>query len=103
MQIKGCVMGTKCARSYADIFMVKLDERYIYPLIKAMSKFYLRFIDDIFFLTLTGIAIQLMKFKQQINKIHTSIKPDLDFSHKEINFLAVVYKTQSGQFQPNST
>ena len=49
MQIKGCVMGTKCARSYADIFMVKIDERYIYPVIEAMSKFYLRFIHDIFF------------------------------------------------------
>ena len=48
LQIKGCAMGTKCAPSYANIFMGMFEERYIYPLIKKISNFYLRFIDDIF-------------------------------------------------------
>ena len=78
LQIKGCAMGTKCASSYANIFMGMLEERYIYPLIEKISNFYLRFIDDIF-LIWTGTTDQLMKFKQQINE--------------------VVYKTQSGKLE----
>ena len=40
LQIKGCAMGTKCAPSHANIFMGMFEERYIYPLIETMSKFY---------------------------------------------------------------
>ena len=78
LQIKGCAMGTKCAPSYANIFMGMLEERYIYPLIKKISYFYLRYIDDIF-LIWTGTTDQLMKFKQQINEVHPSIKFDFNF------------------------
>ena len=104
LQIKGCAMGTKCASSYANIFMGMLEERYIYPLIEKISNFYLRFIDDIF-LIWTGTTDQLMKFKQQINEVPPpppppSIKFDFNFSNKEINFLdTVVYKTQSGKLE----
>ena len=36
-----------------------------------------------------------MKFKQQINEIHPSIKFDFNISNKQINFFdTVVYKTQ---------
>ena len=99
LQIKGCAMGTKCAPSYANIFMGMFEERYICPLIEKISNFYLRFIDDIC-LTWTGTTDQLMKFKQQINEVHPSIKFDFNFSNKEINFLdTVVYKTQSGKLE----
>ena len=74
-------------------------ERYIYPLIKKLSNFYLRFI-DVIFLIWTGTTDQLMKFKQQFNKVHPSIKFNFNFSNKEINFLdTVVYKTQSGKLE----
>ena len=99
LQIKGCSMGTKCAPSYANIFMGMFEERYIYPLIEKISNFYLRFIDDIF-LIWTGTTDQLMKFKQQINEVHPSIKFDFNFSNKEVNFLdTVVYKTQPGKLE----
>ena len=92
-------MGTKCAPSYANVFMGKFEERYIYPLIEKLSNFYLRFIDDIFS-KCTGTADQLMKFKQQINEVHPSIKFDFNFSNKEINFLdTIVYKTQPGKLE----
>ena len=39
IQIKGCVMGTKCAPSYENIFMAMSEERYIYPLIEKISNF----------------------------------------------------------------
>ena len=41
-----------------------------------------------------------MKFKQQINEIHPSIKFNFNFSTKEINFLETVfYKIQSGKLE----
>ena len=79
--------------------MVMFEERYIYPLIEKMSKFYLGFVDDIF-LIWTGNTDQLMKFKQQLNEVHPSITSEFNFSNKEINFLdTVVYKTQSGKLE----
>ena len=61
------------------------EERYIYPLIETMSKFYLRLIDDI--------------LKKQ-NKVHPSMKFDFNFSNEQINFLdTVVYKTESGKLE----
>ena len=99
LQIKGCVMATKCAPSYANIFMGMFEERYIYPFIEKMSKFYLQFIDDIF-LIWTGTTDQLMKLKQQINEVNPPIKFYFNFSNKEINFLdTTVYKTQSGKLE----
>ena len=48
LQKKGCAMGTKCAPSYANIFMGWFEEKFIFPLLKNLSNFHLRFIDDIF-------------------------------------------------------
>ena len=43
---------------------------------------------------------ELTKFKQQINKVHSSIKFDFDFSNKEINFVdTAVYKRQLGKLE----
>ena len=69
LQIKSWAMGTKCAPSYANVFIDLFEERYIYPLIEKISKIYLRFIDDIF-LIWTETTDQLMKFKRQINEVH---------------------------------
>ena len=74
-------MSTKCAPSNADIFMGMFEERYLYPLIETMSKFRLRFRDNNF-LIWTGTTDQLITFKQQINKVHPSIKLGFNFSHK---------------------
>ena len=41
-----------------------------------------------------------MKFKQKTNEVHPSIKSDLNFSNKEINFVNTsVYKTQSSKLE----
>ena len=61
LQIKGYAMGTKCAPNYANIFMDIFEGRHKYPLIDTMSKFYLRFIDDIF-LIWTGEAFRYLIF-----------------------------------------
>ena len=85
--------------AHAIMFTGMFEERYIYPLIKTMSKLYLRFIDDIF-LIWTGTN----QIKTKINKIQSSIKFDFNVSNREINFLDafikhVVYKTQSGKLE----
>ena len=49
LQIKGCVMGTTCAPSYANIFMDHFERKLIYQFIKTFSIKYLRFIGDIFY------------------------------------------------------
>ena len=41
-------MGTICASSYASIFMLEFEEKYIYSLIKNKCVIYLRYIDHIF-------------------------------------------------------
>ena len=61
LQIKGYAMGTKCLPNYANIFMDIFEGRHKYPLIETMSKFYLRFIDDIF-LIWTGEAFRYLIF-----------------------------------------
>ena len=74
------------------------EQRYRYPLIETMSKFYLRFTDFIF-LIWPAATDHPMKFKQ-INKVHPSIKFDFNFSNKEINFLDIaVHETHSGKLE----
>ena len=48
LQTKGCAMGTKCALTYANIFMGKFEENHIYPRIQHKTRIFLRYIDDLF-------------------------------------------------------
>ena len=43
-------MGTKCAPTYAKIFMGMFQEKFIYHLIQRNCKLYLRYIHNIYFL-----------------------------------------------------
>ena len=86
LQVKGCAMGTKCAPSYANLFMGKFEKKYIYNRIKNKSKLYLRFIDDIFMIW-TSSKEDLLNFIQEINQVHQSIKFTVEYSENSINFL----------------
>ena len=93
LQIKVCVIGTKCAVSYANIFKGIFEEKFIYPLINNITRQYLQLTNYISIIWM-GTLDQLLEFKQQINEVHPSIKFDFKFLNKEINFLdTVVYKT----------
>ena len=50
IQNNGVSMGTKCAPTYATLFMGKFEETYILPNIKENILQYNRYIDDIFFI-----------------------------------------------------
>ena len=79
-------MGTKCAPSYANIFMGEFEATHIYPMIKNYCIKYLRFIDDIFMIW-TGTQQQLKTFINNINNVHPSIKFTTHYSKEQIAFL----------------
>ena len=79
-------MGTKCAPSYANIFMGWFEEKFLFPLLTNLSDFYLRFIDDIFLIS-NGTKTEFDNFLKKINECHRSIKFEYEMSKTEINFL----------------
>ena len=88
-------MGTKCAPSYANIFMGWFEEKFIFPLLTNLSDFYLRFIDDIF-LIWNGTKTEFDNFLKKINECHPSIKFEYEISKTEINFLdTTVFKVDN--------
>ena len=86
LQLSGVSMGTKCAPSYANLFMGKFEETYILPNIRNKTLLYTRYIDDIFFIW-TGNKHDLDTFFRTMNTVHSTIKFDCKFSTKCINFL----------------
>ena len=96
IQTKGCAMGTKCAPSYANIFMGQFEAKNIYSRIKDKSLQYLRYIDDIFMIW-TGTPEELTSFASEINQVHPSIKFTFENSLTEINFLDTTVYRQNYQ------
>lgn len=97
LQNKGCAMGTKCAPSYANIFMGKFEDTFIYQRIQEKTRLYLRYIDDLL-LIWKGTEIELKKFIEEINKVHPTIKFDYNYSKSEIDFLDLkIYKNAAGK------
>ena len=79
-------MGTKCAPTYASLFMGRFEETHILPWIKDKILLYVRYIDGIFFIW-KGSKQELLKFFEEINLKHPTIKFDFEFSKKTTNFL----------------
>ena len=86
LQTKGCAMGTICALSYANIFMDHFEKKLIYPFIKGFSLIYPRFIDGIFF-TWNGNKKNIIKFLNELDTKHESIKFEYQISKTSITFL----------------
>ena len=78
LQKRGCAMGTKCAPSYANIFMGWFEEKFIFPLLTNLNDFYLRFIDGTF-------------------ECHPSMKFEYEMSKTEINFLETTVFCQTSR------
>ena len=85
-------MGTNSAPSYANIFMGKFGETFIYPFITNLHKLYLRYIDDIFIIW-TGTTQQFIDFIGKLYHKHPSIKFEYHISNKAVDFLdTTVYR-----------
>ena len=79
-------MGTKCAPTYASLFMGRFEERYIIPMIRDRVTLYLRYIDDLL-MVWKDSEEELIKFLEELNKKHPTIKFEYEYSREKINFL----------------
>ena len=86
IQLNGVSMGTKCAPTYATLFMGKFEETHILPSIQENILQYNRYIDDIFFIWF-GTEVDLIKATDHLNGIHPTIKFDIKYSREKMNFL----------------
>ena len=85
LEMKGCAVGTICAPSYANIFVDHFERKFIYPVIKAFSLLYLRFIEDIW----TDSITDLEKNLNELNAKHPSIKFEYEILEERILFLDI--------------
>ena len=93
-QLSGTAMGTKLAPSYANLFMTKFEDKYVYtyPLQPLLWK---RYIDDIFLVWPHG-KNSLNEFIKHLNTVHSTIKFTSDMSDTQISFLDLtIYIKQS--------
>ncbi|CAH2246426.1 Hypothetical predicted protein [Pelobates cultripes] len=83
--------------SYANLYMAKFEEEFVYPhpLFKSVAVWF-RYIDDVFFLW-NGSEANLLYFKADLNRIVPSIKFTLEHDASSIHFLDVqVNKIDNG-------
>ena len=87
-QVSGTAKGTKLAPSYANLFMTKFEEKYVYtyPLQPILWK---RFIDYIFFIW-PHVRESPLKFINHFNTVHSTIKFTKEISPTEIPFLDLI-------------
>ena len=89
-------MGTKCAPTYASLFMGLFEQVHIMPKIKDFILIYVRYIDDIFFIW-KGTEQELLEFFAGVNEIHPTIKFDYEFSKTSVNFLDTKISLSGGK------
>ncbi|XP_073497333.1 uncharacterized protein [Phyllobates terribilis] len=87
-QKRGTAMGSNMAPPYANIFMDKFENDYVYthPLFDQYVLFWKRFIDDIFFIW-TGTENDLKNFFSDLNTRVTSLKFTILQDSHSIHFL----------------
>ena len=86
LNTKGCSTITICNPGYTNIFMAEFEQKHTYPLMKDKSALFLRYTDDIF-MVWTKSEKQLKDFMNELNQKYSSIKTDLKFHYKQIEFL----------------
>ena len=86
LQKKGCTIGTKCESGYANIFMGRIKQNFIFSLLTNLSNFYLRFIDDTF-LIWNGTKSEFDNFLKKINECH----PRTSSEHPNSTKKSIVY------------
>ena len=83
-KVSGTAMDTKLAPSYANLFMTKIQEKYVYtyPL---HPKLWKRFTDDIFLIWPHGMD-SLFEFINHLNIVHSTIKFTRDIPPQKYHF-----------------
>ena len=88
-------MGTKLAPSYANLFMTKLEEKYVYtyPL---QPKLWKRLIEDIFLIGPHEMD-SLLKIINNLKTVHSTTKFTKEISPTEISFLDLIIYTKGSR------
>ena len=87
IQVKGIAMGTRAASNFANVYMGRFEDTFVYR-----TEWYhyiigwVRFIDDIF-LIWKGDESSLTTFINSLNGVESSIKFTHEKSYKSVNFL----------------
>ena len=85
------VLWEPSVHHHAPIYLwIILKKKLMYPFIKGFSLIYLRFIDLMFFIW-TGKKKDLLKFLNELNTKHESIKLEYQISKTNITFLDTKY------------
>ena len=97
IQIKGTAMGTRVAPNFANVYMGRLEERFVYQTEWANHIIiWVRFIDDIF-LIWKNDQDSLISFINYLNNVVPSIKFTHEISAHSVNFLdTTVLKDNQG-------
>ena len=86
-------MGTRCASTYANIFMAEFEGKYIYSFIKQILLLYLR--STVYILMIWAKLENEPKNWKHLKTKHPSIKLSFKYSKDKIDFLdTLVYKDQ---------
>ena len=86
---------SKCAPSYAIIFMSQFEEKFLLTH-RPVQLVWWRYIDDIFMIW-PHTREELYSFIDALNNVHSSIKFMVDISETQANFLNVtIYKDPDG-------
>ena len=82
----GTTMGSSFSVKFANIYMHKFLERFLHTYTGPIPQFIARLVDDIFFLWFHP-ENDLHKLVDKLNKCHTTIKFEMNYSYTDINFL----------------
>ena len=91
-QIFGTVIGTKCAPTYACIFIDKAE------FLETQTFWWVRYIDDIFFIWTHGQE-KLKVFLEDLNKFPPNLKFTSDSSEENVAFLDLTVKLKQGKIE----
>ena len=87
IQIKGTAMGTRVASNFANVYMGRLEERFVYQTEWVDHIIlWVRFIDDIFLIWKSD-QDSLINFINYLNSVASSIKFTHEISAHSVNFL----------------
>ena len=86
-QVRGTAIGTKCAPSYAILFLAALEQRLLDHHVEKPWLWW-RYIDDVFLVWTHGEE-KLLEFIDFLNSAHHSIKFTAEYSKETIHFLDV--------------
>ena len=96
-QISGTAIGTKCAPTYACIFMDKVETEFSETQ-RDKPFWWVRYIDDIFFIWTHGQE-KMKVFLEDINKFHPNLKFTSDSSEENVVFLNLKVKLKQDKIK----